>query len=154
MRGITFHKFPKEKELRRQWEFAVRREHFSASDYSVLCSEHFKLDDFDRTGQIARIRDGAKPTVFIFQRLGVSLGYKELREHPYAMPASPTGLKTRLSEALARVESLERDRRNTKVRERRAKKTVHGLLEDLRGKNLINEELKERLDFYSGKIKL
>ncbi|KAG5851836.1 hypothetical protein ANANG_G00056050 [Anguilla anguilla] len=39
--------------------------------------------------------------------------------------------------------------RNAKDRERRAKNTVHGLLEDLRGKNLINEELKERLNFYS-----
>jgi len=63
-------------------------------------------------------------------------------------------LKTKFSKALARVESLEQDMRKTKVRERRAKKTLHGLLEDLRGKNLINEELKERLDFYSGKIKL
>ncbi|XP_067111087.1 THAP domain-containing protein 6-like [Osmerus mordax] len=170
IRGITFHKFPKEKELRRQWEFAVRREHFSASDYSVLCSEHFKQEDIDRTGQIVRIRDGAKPTVFIFQRqvatrttqasrkaeesLSVDCCLQEPEplpnvEHLYAMPASPTGLKTKFSKALARVESLERDMRNTKVRERRAKKTLHGLLEDLRGKNLINEELKERLDFYS-----
>ncbi|CAL8305041.1 unnamed protein product [Merluccius merluccius] len=36
------------------------------------------------------------------------------------------------------------------LRERRAKKNVCTLLEDLREKNLINEELKERLDFYSG----
>lgn len=40
--------------------------------------------------------------------------------------------------------------RNLKDRERRAKRTVHDLLEDLKGKNLINEELKERLNFYSG----
>ncbi|KAG5851837.1 hypothetical protein ANANG_G00056060 [Anguilla anguilla] len=63
-RGITFHKFPKEKELRRQWEVAVRREGFPASESSVLCSEHFKREDFDRTGQTVRIRDGAKPSVF------------------------------------------------------------------------------------------
>ncbi|KAM7399232.1 hypothetical protein PAMP_018518 [Pampus punctatissimus] len=52
----------------------------------------------------------------------------------------------RLSEALARVESLKREMRNAKDREQRA---VHDLLEDLREKNLVNQELKERLNFYS-----
>ena len=31
---------------------------------------------------------------------------------------------------------------------------VRCLLEDLRGKNLINEELHERLDLYSGNIEI
>lgn len=59
------------------------------------------------------------------------------------MPNSPTRLKARLGEALARVESLEREMQNAKARERRAKKTVQSLLEDLKEKNLINinEEL-------------
>ncbi|KAF3851669.1 hypothetical protein F7725_013441 [Dissostichus mawsoni] len=67
----------------------------------------------------------------------------------YVLPASPTALKARLNEALARVESLERERKNAMAREKRAKTTVRSLLGDLREKNLINEELKERLDFYS-----
>ena len=70
------------------------------------------------------------------------------------MPASPTVLKARLSETLARVESLERKKRNSKVRELRAKKNVHTLLEDLREKNLINEELKDQLECYSGKMEI
>ncbi|KAK9966342.1 hypothetical protein ABG768_003460 [Culter alburnus] len=77
-----------------------------------------------------------------------------LRDHSYALPNSPTRLKARLSEALARVESLEREKQNAKTRERRAKKTVKSLLEDLKEKNLINEELNERLGFHSGKNKL
>lgn len=70
------------------------------------------------------------------------------------MPASPTALKTRLNEALARVERLEREKKNSMAREKRAKTTVKSLLGDLREKNLINEELKEKLEFYSGKTKL
>ncbi|XP_051571530.1 THAP domain-containing protein 6-like [Myxocyprinus asiaticus] len=156
-RGITFHRFPKEKQLRRQWEVALRREAFSASESSVLCSEHFKPEDFDRTGQTVRMRDGAKPSVFSFpthlQRpvatrttqasrkaeetllVDCSLHFQESVpplpnvEHSYALPASPTGLKARLCEALVRVESLEREMRNVKDRERRAKNTVHDLLE-------------------------
>ena len=70
------------------------------------------------------------------------------------MPASPTALKTRLNEALARIESLEREKKNAMAREKRAKTMVTSLLEDLREKNLINEDLNERLEFYSGKTKL
>ncbi len=49
------------------------------------------------------------------------------------------------------MESLEREK-NGGDWERRAKNTVHGLLEDLRGKNFINEKLKKRLGLYSGEI--
>ncbi|KAK0147105.1 THAP domain-containing protein 6 [Merluccius polli] len=54
-RGITFHKFPKDKDVRKKWEVALRREGFTASDYSIVCSsEHFKQADFDRMGPLAR----------------------------------------------------------------------------------------------------
>uniref|UniRef100_A0A3P8WHW7 Si:ch73-130a3.4 n=1 Tax=Cynoglossus semilaevis TaxID=244447 RepID=A0A3P8WHW7_CYNSE len=65
-KGITFHRFPKKKDLRRQWEVAARRQVCSLSKSSVLCSEHFRQEDFDRTGQVVRIREGAKPSVFSF----------------------------------------------------------------------------------------
>ncbi|KAL1268645.1 hypothetical protein QQF64_034008 [Cirrhinus molitorella] len=141
-RGITIHKFPSDTGLRRQWEVALRWEGFVATESSKLCSEHFKPDDFDMTGQIVRLRDGATPSVFNFPS-------HLQRDHFYALPNSPTHLKARLSEALARVESLEREKQNAKARERRAINTVKSLLEDMKEKNLINEELKERLDFHS-----
>lgn len=45
---------------------ALRREGFSASSSSALCSQHFKPEEFDKTGQTVRIRDGAVPSVFSF----------------------------------------------------------------------------------------
>ncbi|XP_029994355.1 THAP domain-containing protein 2-like [Sphaeramia orbicularis] len=158
-RGITFHKFPKDKKLRRQWEVALRRRGFSASRSSVLCSDHFRPEDFDRTGQTVRLRDRVRPTVFSFsthlhrllknrttetsRRAAEPPGPDRLRptepteptqnhDHSYALPSSPSDLKLRLTEALARVESLEKEVRNVKDRERRAKKVVHELLEDLK----------------------
>ncbi|XP_037604677.1 THAP domain-containing protein 6 isoform X2 [Sebastes umbrosus] len=177
--GITFHKFPKAKELRLQWDTAVRREGFFTKKYAVVCSEHFRLEDFDSTGQTVRIRDGAVPIAVSFpthlkrpmttrttqtsKRAAESLSVKteplpdvpvttrttrvsrraeESRsvteplpdvDHTYALSASPEDLKVRLSEALARVESLERQVRNLKDRERRAKAALHGLLKHLRG---------------------
>ncbi|CAK6959948.1 DNA transposase THAP9 isoform X1 [Scomber scombrus] len=179
-RGITFHKFPKDRDVRKKWEVALRREGFTASDSSVLCSEHFKQDDLDRTGQIVRLRDGVIPSIFSFpvhlqrpekgrttctsrrSEESLSVASQDASntatshpqpqpndDHGYALPASPTSLKARLNEALARVESLEREKKNAMAREKRAKTTVKSLLGDLREKNLINEELEERLEFYS-----
>ncbi|XP_031441463.1 THAP domain-containing protein 6-like [Clupea harengus] len=65
-RGITFHLFPKTGERRRKWEVALRRDSFAASDRTLLCSEHFRSEDFDRTGQTVRLKDGVVPTIFNF----------------------------------------------------------------------------------------
>ncbi|XP_017279719.1 THAP domain-containing protein 6 [Kryptolebias marmoratus] len=181
-RGITFHKFPKGKDMRKRWEVSLRREGFTASDSSVLCSEHFKQEDFDRTGQIVRLRDGVIPSIFSFhvhlqrvenRRTTVTSRKAEASlsavsqdapetcrsrpqprpndDHGYALPASLTALTAKLKDALARAECLEREKKNSMAREKRAKTTVKSLLGDLseKKKNLINEELKERLEFYS-----
>ncbi|XP_029945946.1 THAP domain-containing protein 6-like [Salarias fasciatus] len=165
-RGITFHKFPKEKCLRRQWELAVRREDFTATEASKLCSQHFRPPDFDRTGQIVRLREGVVPSVFNFTPLKKTVANrtsKALRraesgppverqpnaDHSYALPDCPALLKARLTEALARVESLERERQSARARERRAYRTVQSLLDDLKKKRLINRELKQKLDHFS-----
>lgn len=52
------------------------------------------------------------------------------------------------------MKSLECEKKNSMLWERRAKKNVHALLKDLREKNLINEELKDRLECFSGKIEI
>ncbi|KAE8285325.1 THAP domain-containing protein 6 [Larimichthys crocea] len=177
--GITFHKFPKDEELRKQWEAAVGRKGFSASRSSSLCSEHFGPEHFDRTGQTVRIRAGVVPSVFRYPgpdrpkpvvtrtsrtskkaREPLTLDRPKLVqeakplplpnvEHCYALPSSHDDLRARLTEALARVESLERERRNAMDRERRAKYTVCSLLHDLMENKLMNEELKEQLEIYS-----
>ncbi|XP_033974650.1 THAP domain-containing protein 6-like [Trematomus bernacchii] len=62
-RGITFHVFPKTGERRRQWEVALRRQDTALT---LLCNDHFSCEDFDRTGQTVRLKDGVVPTVFNF----------------------------------------------------------------------------------------
>ncbi|XP_035990436.1 THAP domain-containing protein 6-like [Fundulus heteroclitus] len=177
-REITFHKFPKDKDMRKKWEVSTRREGFTASNTSVLCSEHFKEEDFDRTGQIVRLKDSVVPSEFNFPahlqkpvKVRTTLTSRRTEashsmvsqddqetftpqpqpndDHCYALPASRTALTAKLKEALARVECLEREKKNSMTREKRAKTTIRCLLGDLKEKNLINEELKERLEFYS-----
>ncbi|XP_034030808.1 THAP domain-containing protein 6-like [Thalassophryne amazonica] len=70
-RKITFHRFPKEEEKKKQWAVAVHRRDekgglWMPSHHNVLCSVHFTERDFDRTGQTTRLRENAVPSVFNF----------------------------------------------------------------------------------------
>ncbi|XP_053704865.1 THAP domain-containing protein 6-like isoform X2 [Synchiropus splendidus] len=164
--------------LRTQWERAVKRSGFVAS--AVLCSEHFKADDFDRTGQTVRLRHGVTPSVFSFAShlqkqvqprttrnsrkieespaVDQPKAIREAKPQSNVMPipeAATVGLmdkikNAKLNAALARVESLEHARRNCMIRERRAKKNLDALLEELRETSLINAELRQRLEGDSG----
>ena len=78
---------------------------------------------------------------------------RQATDHLYALPASPKAIKAKLAEASARVRKLQREKSNAVRREKRAKNNMQALLEELKEKNLINEELKDKLECYSGKIK-
>ncbi|XP_077578049.1 THAP domain-containing protein 6-like isoform X2 [Stigmatopora nigra] len=184
--------FPKERRIRRQWEAALRRKKFVASDHSVVCSAHFKPEDFDRTGQTVRLRIGATPSIFSFptdvtrpeskqskqmqEPIDLSLPvpklnthvasnehddprirnetnndyqYHHTSDHAYTLPSAAI-LRKRLDEALDRIECIERESRKAKVRESMSNETMRRLIDELKEKKLINEELKDRLDLYSG----
>ncbi|XP_061732917.1 THAP domain-containing protein 2-like isoform X2 [Nerophis ophidion] len=201
--GITFHRFPKDDDMRRKWEVAVRRKSFAAKEQTVLCSKHFNPEDFDKTGGLCRIRQGVIPSVFNFSLpcekskgkrtatisrkpkeclpllvctsekpkakrstitskkaeesllLNISQPVIENKhqpnvdlEHNYSLPSCPSALKVRFNEAVARVLVLEKEKRNAQVRERRAKATINALLLVLTEKNLVNEELYDKMQKY------
>lgn len=58
--------------------------------------------------------------------------------------------KQKVSESQDQVERLSQDLRNARNRKKRQKMTVRYLLEDLKEKNMLSEQLKQKLDFYSG----
>ncbi|XP_060742579.1 histone-lysine N-methyltransferase PRDM9-like isoform X1 [Tachysurus vachellii] len=145
--GITFHKFPSDKQRRQSWTLALRREGFEPKGRTLLCSCHFRPEDFDRTGQTIRLRQGATPSIFNFSdhlskqpsssrlsRTSNKATDQSVLDHTYAF--DPVKAKEKLAVSQEKVEKLQRDVRNAK--DRRKKKTVGSLLEDLE-KNLLME---------------
>ncbi|KAM9332418.1 uncharacterized protein KZ484_017525 isoform 2-T2 [Pholidichthys leucotaenia] len=57
--------FPKNEERRRHWAGLMQRpQGWAPKSYHVVCSAHFRDEDFDRTGQTVRLRDGVVPSIF------------------------------------------------------------------------------------------
>ncbi|KAK7886517.1 hypothetical protein WMY93_026138 [Mugilogobius chulae] len=135
-------RFSKDREFRRKWERATKRDRFIASDSSVLCSTHFMEGDMDRTGQCVRVRQGIIPSVFSFpphlqsnvvrRSTQTSKRAEEKLDHDYSM-RSPKTLKRRLTEAVEHLETIKRQKKNVRARELTAKMTVSQLILSKKG---------------------
>ena len=79
-RDLSFHTFPSAPEVRRQWVQACKREEgefFKINKYTVVCSQHFKENDFHpelpglaglATGKThRRLKAGTVPSCFSFR---------------------------------------------------------------------------------------
>ncbi|XP_033639035.1 THAP domain-containing protein 1-like [Asterias rubens] len=65
--GKTFHVFPfSQPEILKKWVISMKRDNWSPSKKSVLCSDHFEQSCFDRTEQTTRLKAGVVPTSFKF----------------------------------------------------------------------------------------
>ena len=69
-KGISLHKFPKESTLRKQWAFAMKRKGFQPTNYSFVCSVHFKPEDFEvdekfqKDRKFVHLKKNVIPTIF------------------------------------------------------------------------------------------
>ncbi|CAH6884656.1 THAP domain-containing protein 6 [Phodopus roborovskii] len=70
LKGLTFHVFPTDENIKRKWVLAMKRLDVNAAGIwepkkgDVLCSRHFKKTDFDRSTPNTKLKPGVIPSVF------------------------------------------------------------------------------------------
>lgn len=65
---ISFHTFPKNDKLKKQWIIAIRRKNYKPGKSAKICSKHFTPDSFDTSGWSSKrkLKIDAVPSVFNF----------------------------------------------------------------------------------------
>lgn len=102
--GVSFHRFPKKKELQDAWVAAMKRNGWHPNSSSLLCSVHFREEDMDRTSQSCiRLRDNVVPSLFPERKRRRSPGSLSLvapidGDHCYGMPM-PSDMDTSLGKS-------------------------------------------------------
>ncbi|KAM4538028.1 uncharacterized protein V3H82_023802 [Fundulus diaphanus] len=87
---VSFHSFPVEEDLRKKWIVKIRRDDFQVNKNTKVCSVHFKPDDFMKGTRLRRLKKGAFPTLFEWNRYQVQpprSSVWERRERP--LPPDP-----------------------------------------------------------------
>uniref|UniRef100_A0A8C4WUX8 THAP-type domain-containing protein n=1 Tax=Eptatretus burgeri TaxID=7764 RepID=A0A8C4WUX8_EPTBU len=163
---FTFHRFPKDEKLCRQWGQAQRREHFTPTPgVTLLCREHFLNSDFDSTGQTKWLKQGL---IRNFNPILIMLFYTQKpihrkppvdrhlapeakftaapdspprpstsADHTYCADPSPSKMKRKLGTATETIENLRTKLKVTQQKTRRLKKKVEKLIS-------VVEELKNK----------
>uniref|UniRef100_A0A3P9LCI0 THAP domain-containing protein 1 n=1 Tax=Oryzias latipes TaxID=8090 RepID=A0A3P9LCI0_ORYLA len=88
---LSFHTFPSDAEIRRKWLVAIRRDKFTVTPHTRVCSRHFNKDDvrepLSETGR-RLINKGAVPALFEWNNFTLPTsrpGVWERRERPPPM---------------------------------------------------------------------
>uniref|UniRef100_A0A3Q1ER92 THAP domain-containing protein 1 n=1 Tax=Acanthochromis polyacanthus TaxID=80966 RepID=A0A3Q1ER92_9TELE len=61
---LSFHSVPDDPETRRKWKVAIRRDNFTITDRTRVCSRHFTPDDFRDTAGRRLLKKGVVPSLF------------------------------------------------------------------------------------------
>ncbi|KAF6372622.1 THAP domain containing 6 [Rhinolophus ferrumequinum] len=70
LKGLTFHVFPTDENIKRKWVLAMKRLDVNSSGIwepkkgDVLCSRHFKKTDFDKSAPNIKLKPGVIPSIF------------------------------------------------------------------------------------------
>ncbi|XP_037125148.1 THAP domain-containing protein 2-like [Syngnathus acus] len=165
----TFHRFPKDEKMCREWVQALRRKNFTATPgVTLLCSDHFLEADFDRSGQTTRLKQGVIPSVFKFplwlqKKLKVRKADKPISpepqpdskaaavsatrlsapDHNYCLDPDPRKVKRKLDSAQDTIRSLQRKMKVSHQKTRRLRRRVESLtsiLKDLKSNGKVSAD--------------
>ncbi|XP_054584270.1 THAP domain-containing protein 6 isoform X3 [Eptesicus fuscus] len=146
LKGLTFHVFPTDENVKRKWVLAMKRLDVNAAGIwepkkgDVLCSRHFKKTDFDRSTPNIKLKPGVIPSIFDFP--------SHLQEHSYSVMDSPKKLKYKLDHVISELEDTKKSLRNVLDREKRFQKSLGKTIRELKDDCLISQETANRLEAF------
>uniref|UniRef100_A0A7N5KAS1 THAP domain containing 6 n=1 Tax=Ailuropoda melanoleuca TaxID=9646 RepID=A0A7N5KAS1_AILME len=146
LKGLTFHVFPTDENIKRKWVLAMKRLDVNAAGVwepkkgDVLCSRHFKKTDFDRSAPNIKLKPGVIPSIFDSP--------SHLQEHSYSVMDSPKKLKHKLDHVISELEDTKKSLRNVLDREKRFQKSLRKTIRELKDECLISQETANRLEAF------
>lgn len=160
---VSSFRFPKDEEIKKKWVLSCRRlkigskiQSWVPGSNSYLCSKHFLPSDYLKHCKFRKLRPTAIPTVFNKQKQvdksDRSIRYTDSYAQLPVLEYLPNEA-SRVAEDTSRkkLEKCRNELHNTSRREKRLRKTVESLKDDLSKMKLLNEELEEKLECYKGK---
>ncbi|XP_036708676.1 THAP domain-containing protein 6 isoform X2 [Balaenoptera musculus] len=146
LKGLTFHVFPTDENVKRKWILAMKRLDVNAVDTwepkkgDVLCSRHFKKTDFDRSAPNIKLKPGVIPSIFDSP--------SHSQEHSYSVMDSPKKLKHKLDQVISELEDTKKSLQNVLGRQRRLQKSLRKTIRELKDECLISQETANRLEAF------
>ncbi|XP_048220142.1 THAP domain-containing protein 6 isoform X2 [Perognathus longimembris pacificus] len=171
LRGLTFHVFPTDENMKRKWVLAMKRLDVNAAGIwepkkgDVLCSRHFKKTDFDRSAPNIKLKPGVVPSVFDsphhiqekreklhcrknFTIKTVPVTDHTHQEHSYSVMDSPKKLKHKLDHVICELENTKESLQNVLDREKHFQNSLRKTIRELKEECLISQETASRLDSF------
>uniref|UniRef100_A0A1E1VY77 THAP-type domain-containing protein n=1 Tax=Pectinophora gossypiella TaxID=13191 RepID=A0A1E1VY77_PECGO len=135
---LTLHRFPRNEILRRRWLETVGEKNINPRHKELyLCSLHFEDNCFNRTLDVARLRDNVIPTIFQMSKTKRAAVLCETGNiEKIYIPSMPTVLPSlRLSKALHEKSVQEYEIRNLKEKLGKSRLKIKRLNEKIRRQN-------------------
>uniref|UniRef100_A0A669BDV5 THAP domain-containing protein 1 n=1 Tax=Oreochromis niloticus TaxID=8128 RepID=A0A669BDV5_ORENI len=141
---LSFHDFPTHSDLRRQWLVNIRRDHFTITSHTRVCSRHFASDQLIEPTTLdgrRRLIKGAVPTLFEWN------GYKV--EPPRLPEPSALDISASAAEDLSKdVETLRKEIQELRVQREFGLQRFAGSDTDIRFYTSVSSLNENKIDIY------
>lgn len=155
-------RFPTDPIIKKQWVLACKRLKLGTKNQiwkpcatDVICSDHFKAEDYSTTGRRKRLLATAVPSVFTFRNETSALSTRHIRysariNQASVQSTSVPSVSSADDALIERLREVQRDLKNSKRREKRLKETVITLKSLLVEALAVKESLLAKLEIYKG----
>ncbi|XP_047984915.1 THAP domain-containing protein 1-like [Leguminivora glycinivorella] len=147
--GITFHRFPKNPEIKEKWMDITKRENWFPTEFSVVCSRHFTEDCFYTVKDRRRLFKTAIPTQHLPLVFDESGADERAPENSSPNPSSSSQFEPKSTAMTTKRKSVDHDTLS-QLNEVTTKKRLIRRILDL--KKLLTEK-NETIKVLQGKVR-